>query len=401
MLTSAASIQETAFNVSTMKAGKMPFLLLLIMLATPFLEPAMCVPAQRFFLGISLAINEIILFFLPVVVFMLLFEACMRFSQSAPRIIARTLLLICLSNAITTSIGSCIGLLSYRAPMAFIAPSAAHELLPLFNLQMPMIIRNDLALLCGISAGILLPRYLPTFSSRANKVFAQFNAKIFRIILHILPAFIFGFTLKICHEGSLIIFLRNYISLFGIIITASLLYIFLLYTFAIGGNMGALLQCVKNMIPAVSCAFCTMSSTATMPITIDCVSRNGRDKMFVRSMVPMSTNVHLIGNNFTIAILAFAILAGYQVPCPSALSIGSFIACALVAKFSVVGVPGGSIFVMLPILERYLHFEGEMCSTIFTVNMLACPIITAINVLGNGAFALVAERFCIQRNSHQ
>jgi Na+/H+-dicarboxylate symporter len=113
----------------------------------------------------------------------------------------------------------------------------------------------------------------------------------------------------------------------------------------------------------------------------------------------MCTNVHLIANNFTIAILAFAIMAGYQVPFPSVLSVGTFMLCALVAKFSVVGVPGGSILVMLPILERCLHFQGEMSSTIFTINILACPIITALNVFGNGAFALLAEKFCIPQNS--
>lgn len=378
----------------------MPFLLLLVMFATPFVEPMMCIPMQRFFLGISLAIKEIILFFLPYVIFMLLFGACVQFSKSAPRIIARILLFICLSNAITTSAGSAIGLLFYKAPMAFVTPPAVVELLPSFAIRLPAIIRNDLAMFFGILAGIMLPRCLPDFSRQANEIFARLISKILRIISYSLPAFIFGLTLKICHDGSLIAFFRNYAAPFGIVAAVSLLYILLLYAWAVGIRGGALLQCVKNMLPAVSCAFCTMSSAATMPITIDCVGRNGRDKTLARSIVPMSTNVHLIGNNFAIAILAFAILASHQIPLPSALAIGSFIVCALVAKFSVVGVPGGSILVMLPILERYLHFEGEMSSTIFTINLLACPIITALNVFGNGAFALLAEKFCVPRDSY-
>ncbi|MDR0727897.1 MAG: dicarboxylate/amino acid:cation symporter [Puniceicoccales bacterium] len=382
-----------------MKLGKMPFLLLFIMFATPFIEPVMCLSGQRFFLGISLAIKEIILFLLPFVIFMLLFGACVYFSKNAPRIIARILLLICLSNLVTTSVGSGIGLLFYKAPMAFASPSTVTELLPLFAVRLPVIIRNDLAMLSGILAGILLPRYFTNFSQRANEIFIRLIAKILRAISYSLPAFIFGFTLKICHEGSLVAFFRNYAVPFGIVIVVSLLYILFLYAWAVGFSGRVLCRCVKNMIPAVSCAFCTMSSAATMPITIECVGRNGRDKTLARSMVPMSANVHLIGNNFTIAILAFAIMAGHRIPFPSILSIGAFIIWTLVAKFSVVGIPGGSILVMLPILERYLQFNGEMCSTVFAINMFACPIITALNVLGNGAFALLAEKLCILQNS--
>jgi Na+/H+-dicarboxylate symporter len=381
-----------------MKPGKMPFLLLLVMFATPFIGPMMRIPVQEFFLGISLAIKEIILFFLPFIIFMLLFGACVQFSKSAPRIIARILLFICLSNAIAISAGSAMGLLFYKAPVAFVPPPAVGELIPLFTIHMPRIIRNDLAMLLGILAGIILSRYSPHFSRRMNEIFIRFISKTLRIICYSLPAFIFGLTLKICHEGSLVALLRNYAAPFGIVIGVSLLYIFLLYAWAIEFSGGRLLRCIKNMLPAVSCAFCTMSSAATMPVTIDCVGRNG--KTLARSIVPMGTNAHLTGNNFTTSILAFAILAGHQSPLPSALAIGSFILCALVANFSVVGVPGGSILVMLPILERYLHFEGEMSSTIFAISMLACPIVTALNVFGNGAFALLAEKFCLSQNSH-
>jgi Na+/H+-dicarboxylate symporter len=375
-----------------MKSGKMPFLLLLVMFVTPFIEPVMCVSAQEFFLGVSLGIKGIILFFLPFVIFMLLFGACVHFSKSAPRIIVRILLFICASNAIAISVGSAIGLLFYKAPMAFMPPPAVGELIPLFTIHMPKIIRNDSAMLLGILVGIILPRYSPDFSRRMNEIFARLISKILLVICYSLPAFIFGLTLKICHEGSLVALLRNYATPFGIVIGVSLLYISILYAWAVGFSGGAFFRCIKNMLPAVSCAFCTMSSAATMPVTIDCVGRNG--KTLARSIVPMGTNAHLTGNNFTTSILAFAILAGHQVPFPPALAIGSFILCALVANFSVVGVPGGSILVMLPILERHLHFDGEMCSTIFAISMLACPIVTALNVFANGAFALLAEKFC-------
>jgi Na+/H+-dicarboxylate symporter len=372
----------------------MSFLLLLIIIAAPFVEPAMGIPVKRFFLGVSLGIKELILFVLPFVIFMLLFNACVQFAQNAPRIILRVLLAIVLSNVFATSLGSCLGLLTYHFPMTFIAPSTVSELVPLFSPKIYHLIPNSWAMFSGIISGIWFPRRFPDFSLRMDLFFAICVRKILNVVLFVLPAFIFGFMLKICHEGSALIILKNYIPILAFVLFVSLSYIFFLYLWASDFRWNIFGKFLRNMLPATSCAFCSMSSAATMPITIDCVEHNGKNKVFVRSIVPMSVNVHLIGNNFTISFLAFAILASHGAAIPSPLAILSFIVCALVAKFSVVAVPGGSILVMLPILERYLHFDGEMSSIIFAINMLACPFITAINVLGNGAFALVAEKFC-------
>ena len=68
-----------------------------------------------------------------------------------------------------------------------------------------------------------------------------------------------------------------------------------------------------------------------------------------------------------------------------------FVVYFVIAKFSVAGIPGGGIIVMLPILESYLGFNSEMMSLITALYILFDPINTCINVLGNGAFAKMID----------
>lgn len=71
----------------------------------------------------------------------------------------------------------------------------------------------------------------------------------------------------------------------------------------------------------------------------------------------------------------------------------------VLAKFSVAAIPGGGIIVMLPILESHLCFQPEMMLMITTLYILFDPIITMINVLGNGAFAILINKINdLQRN---
>ena len=131
-----------------------------------------------------------------------------------------------------------------------------------------------------------------------------------------------------------------------------------------------------------------MSSVAAMPLTLVGVEKNAKNPEVSRSIIPATVNIHLIGDCFAIPIFAFAILKSFGVLEPSCFNYIVFAFYFVLAKFSVAAVPGGGILVMLPILETYLGFNGEMLSLITTLYILFDPLITSANILGNGAFAL-------------
>jgi Na+/H+-dicarboxylate symporter len=150
------------------------------------------------------------------------------------------------------------------------------------------------------------------------------------------------------------------------------------------------------MLPAVISGFTTMSSAASMPLTIIGVENNAKNKEVARVVVPSTVNIHLIGDCFAIPIFAYAILKSFGMSEPTLMNYLIFTFYFVLAKFSVAAIPGGGIIVMLPILERYLGFNAEMMSLITALYILFDPVITCANVLGNGAFALLIDRFSLK-----
>jgi Na+/H+-dicarboxylate symporter len=81
---------------------------------------------------------------------------------------------------------------------------------------------------------------------------------------------------------------------------------------------------------------------------------------------------------------------GFEVP-----SISSYLLFAfyfVLAKFAVAAVPGGGILIMLPILQTYLGFNADMLGLITAIYVLFDSFITACNVAGNGAMAVIFDR---------
>jgi len=134
-----------------------------------------------------------------------------------------------------------------------------------------------------------------------------------------------------------------------------------------------------------------MSSAATMPLTIIGAENNVKNKSLVESVIPATVNIHLVGDCFATPILAYAVLKNFGLDEPSLMNYIIFVLYFVLAKFSVAAIPGGGILVMLPILEIYLGFTGEMMSLITALYILFDPVITCANVLGNGAFAKIID----------
>ena len=90
--------------------------------------------------------------------------------------------------------------------------------------------------------------------------------------------------------------------------------------------------------------------------------------------------------------MALAILLSFGGDLPSFSDYLIFASFFVLAKFAVAAVPGGGILVMLPILEKYLGFSGEMLSLITMLYMMFDPVLTASNVMGNGSFVMLISK---------
>jgi Na+/H+-dicarboxylate symporter len=149
---------------------------------------------------------------------------------------------------------------------------------------------------------------------------------------------------------------------------------------------------IKNVAPAVITGFGSMSSAAALPLSIKAAEENSSRRENSSIIVPASVNIHLVGDCFFIPMMALAITASFGFPLPEFSQYLVFAFYFVLAKFAVAAVPGGGILVMLPILQNYLGFSADMLGLITALYILFDPIITACNVAGNGAMALIFDK---------
>ena len=117
-----------------------------------------------------------------------------------------------------------------------------------------------------------------------------------------------------------------------------------------------------------------------------------KDPDLARLLVPATGNIHMVGDCLTVTIAALALTMIFGKPWPDAGQFFSFSIGFLVARLSGVGVPAGSLLVVLPVIERSFGFSPEMISLLTTIYVLQDSFGTASNVMGNGAFALFGKK---------
>ena len=320
--------------------------------------------------------------------------------STLPRVIGLILALVCVSNFFSAFCSQYVGMWIYGFDLSMIVPSESSRLTPLWVLEWPKLIANDKAMFAGIIAGIIASRLYPVKALEISLIIERFISRLLKAFVYIIPLFVAGFVVKMQYDKALSIIIKDYIAIFAIIAVAQFGYILLAYFILNNGKVRSFVMSVRNMLPAAISGFSTMSTAASMPLTIIGAESNARDKDVARSVIPATVNIHLVGDCFAIPILAYAVLKTFGMAEPSLVSYIIFALYFVLAKFSVAAVPGGGIIVMLPILEQYLGFNAEMMSLITALYILFDPVITSANVLGNGAFAMMVDR-CVKPNSYE
>lgn len=370
---------------------KMPLILMAIIIAIILLNPLMSLEVKRLLYSISLSIKSIIGLFLPLIIFGLLFKSIVMLAKDATRIVFLILLLVCGSNFCSTFISHYVGIYIYQFDLSMISPIENDSLKPLWLLNFPNIISDDKIVFSSIILGFISSKFCAEIAIGLAFKIEAFVAKILRLFIYIIPLFIMGFIVKLQFDEVLGIIIKDYMFIFGTIAFAQFGYIFLAYFILSNCRVKEFIASLSNMMPASISGFSAMSSVISMPLSIIGAENNTNNKALARTVVPITVNIHLVGDCFAIPILAYAILKSYGLAEPTLFNYLIFAFYFVLAKFSVAAIPGGGIIVMLPILEQYLGFNTNMMSLITALYILFDPVITCANVLGNGAFVKLID----------
>lgn len=376
-----------------------PFLLLLLIIVIAIICPIMPVGLKQFLYSLSLTIKEFITFLLPIIIFGLLFKAAVSIANKATKIIGLILVLVCCSNFLSTFLSHFIGVLIYNFDLSMLIPKEEDGLKPLWNFTLPNLIANNYAMFIGIIFGMVASKFCQNKAIKIADYIEHFISKIINCFSYIIPFFMIGFITKMADDGVISSLLKNYSLIFIFVALSQYSYIGFVYLILNKFNFSSTVANIKNMLPAAIAGFSTMSSAASMPLTLKAVEANSNNKALAKSVVPATVNIHLVGDCFAIPIFAYAVLKSFGHAEPYLTNYLVFTAYFVLAKFSVAAVPGGGIIVMLPILEKYLGFDAEMLSMITMLYILFDPVITSANVFGNGAFTKLIDRVFARGNS--
>lgn len=374
---------------------KMPLILLAIILLILSIDRFMPLYLKQFLYSLSLSVKSLIIFMLPLIIFMLLFKTISQLSRTATKMIFLILVALCCSNFLSTMISYQIGSIIYQLDLSITMPPDQINLMPIWSFALPKLIANDHAMFAGIFFGILFSLFKPALSLKISLYFEKAIQKMLNMLTFIIPIFISGFIIKLIHDQLIHTIIYDYSLIFILVAISQCIYIACIYLVSNRFNLSSFLQALKNMLPAAVTGFSSMSSAAAMPLTIIGTEKNTQNPSLTRLTTPLTVNTHLIGDCFAIPIFVFAIMKNFGIPEPTFFAYLLFALYFVMAKFSVAAIPGGGIIVMLPILESQLGFTAEMSSLITALYILFDPVITCTNILGNGGFSLTLSKLSV------
>jgi len=194
------------------------------------------------------------------------------------------------------------------------------------------------------------------------------------------------------HEGNILNLFGSYGKAFILVLLIQACYLFIIYFIGSGFDLKKCLKAIKVAIPSYLTAFSSMSSTATIPVTIKSATKNTGDDKLPHMAVPILANVHLAGDSVTVPIFALVTISIFMGASPDFFTFLNFVFYFCLTMLAVSGVPGGGIIVMIPILKSILGFNPAMISIITALYLLQDSFGTACNVMGDGALTIIVNK---------
>ena len=266
------------------------------------------------------------------------------------------------------------------------------EILPYFTINIPATIDVMSALVLSFIVGLGIAYGGHTVLRGAtNEMKAIIVGVIERVIIPLLPVYIFGIFLNMTFSGDV---MRMMTVFAKIIVVIFALHIFvLLYQYFIAGAIVRKnpFRLLANMFPAYLTALGTSSSAATIPVALKQTRKNGVSEGVAGFVIPLCATVHLSGSAMKITACAFtiALLEGLPTDFPLFLHFIMVLAIFMVAA---PGVPGGAIMASLAPLGSILGFGENEQALMIALYIAMDSFGTACNVTGDGAIALVVDK---------
>ncbi|TQF71583.1 dicarboxylate/amino acid:cation symporter [Pseudoalteromonas luteoviolacea] len=220
------------------------------------------------------------------------------------------------------------------------------------------------------------------------------DALLAKVIIPALPFYIAGVFAEMAVAGTVV----DTLSTFGVVLIAAVAmhWLWLTTLFVVTGLMlkRSPVELVKNMLPAYFTAIGTMSSAATIPVSLRASKANGVSEEVANFSVPLCATIHLSGSTITIVTCAMAVMfLSPTMAVPSLIDMLPFIFMLGVVMIAAPGAPGGAVMSALGLLTSMLGFDESAIALMIALYLAQDSFGTACNVTGDGVIALWVNRF--------
>lgn len=270
--------------------------------------------------------------------------------------------------------------------------SSGNDISSLFTIDISPMMSVTSALIFSFIMGISLSKIK---NSSILNLFNEFNIIVLNItskaLIPIVPFYIGSIFAKLSFSGEIFTTIKSFAIVYTILFLLQGLYILIQYSFASTINKSNPFKLIKNMIPAYLTAVGTQSSSATIPVTAECVKNNEVSEEVTNFVIPLAATIHLAGDTITLVLTSMAVMyMTGRVPTLSVML--PFIFMLGVTMVAAPGVPGGGVMAALGILESMLGFGTLEKPIMIALHAAQDSFGTATNVTGDGAIAIIMDK---------
>ena len=344
----------------------------------------------------SIIFKEVLSFALPFVIISFVLSGILSMKKNAPLVLLILIVAIIISNFCTSTTSFFVGktLLPYlHDGVQAKGLNVLTPLKPLWWFTLTPLIASEKALLLSLSLGLFGSFFtMPALEQTVSHMKVIVEKILNGFFIPLLPLYVLGFLLKLIYEGALRSLFSSYGKTCLFFIILQIIYQLFLYLVASGFSPSRALMHIKNALPSYLTAFGTMSSSSTIPVTVNCMEKNTGNRSFSEMATPILANVHLAGDCVAVPMLALTTLFIFTGTVPSFGKFMIFIFYFCITMLAATGVPGGGILVMIPILKSILGFTPEMAGVVTTIYLVTDGFSTANNVMGDNALAMLVNK---------
>ncbi|MBD1390587.1 dicarboxylate/amino acid:cation symporter [Neiella sp. HB171785] len=352
----------------------------------------------RIMLTVQVFVGQLIGFTIPLIILLYIASGIGALPKQSGRLLGHTVGLAYSSTVIAGVLAFLVAsqLLPALVAQAEIPTSTGDNLLtPFISIAIapPLGIMTALvmAFVLGIGMSAIESKQLRYVIDEGRQIIDLLLSKV---IIPALPFYIAGVFTQMMLEGSAVETLQTFAVVLMMAVAMHWLWLTGLYLVTGLIHKKPPLMLLKNMLPAYFTALGTMSSAATIAVSLQSSKRNEVKEPIANFAVPLCATIHLSGSVITIVTCTTAVmLMRPELAAPTLGNIVPFILMLGVTLVAAPGAPGGAIMAALGILSSMLGFGESAIALMIALYLAQDSFGTACNVTGDGVIALWLDRW--------